>query len=258
LIAPNLGVDIATTATQGVLFTCALGLCWLAAARGRAWPRPLEAAGASLIVLPYLLAFALRSRYTFENLRNLGWYDTLPQVGLVLLFVGCCSAPAGAGPGAPQRPGWRALFGLVGLVLVMFILQRPRVEKQVIAEAPALTASEQPMFPIPELQRLRARYLLSELADWQRLTLIRLELAADEARRVGIGREAIRRVTGRVTVPDWPASLTEIDGLDLFPFPPDRTPDRFPALSEGMLRNLAPVAQPRPPWLPPTESWPPG
>ena len=259
LIAPNLGVDIATTPTQGVLFTVGLVACWLATTRGRAGstrPRPLEAAGATLVLVPYLLAFALRSDYAFENLRKLGWYDTLPQFGLTLFLAGWFVRPAEPGPGIPRRPSWGGLLGVFAFALVMLGLQVPRVEKQVIATAPAMTPWEKEHYLIPELQWLRARYFLSDLAERQRTTLIRLSLASDEARRTGISREAIRLVAGRPTVPGWPPALAEIDGLDLFAFPPDSTPESHPALSRRLRENLLPVAQARPGWLPPEDPWP--
>ena len=258
LISPSFGVDITTTPTQGLLFCAGLAAWWFRSVRARGSIRPLEGAGLSLIVVPYLLGFALRSQYTYENLRNLGWYDTLPLVGLTLFLVGWLAPVEQVLPGVPARPSWRSTLGLLVFVVIMILLQTPRVEKQFIAEAPALSEAEARTFPIAELQRLRAKYLLSNLGERQRLSLIRLKLASTEAQKTGISREAIRRVRGPVYVPGWPIALTRIDALDLFNFPPDRVPGSNPVLNGSLRQYLEPVPIPRPTWLTPADPWPPG
>ena len=205
----------------------------------------------------YLLGFALRSHYSYENLRSLGWYDTLPLVGLALFLAGWLVPVVDSTPKVPTQPSWRSILSLLGFMAVMLVLQTPRVEKRFIAEAPALNPSELQRFPIPELQTLRAKVLISTLADRQRTSLIRLGLVSTEARRQGISREAIRRIRGPVSVPGWPAALTRIDGLDLFSFPPDQTPASKPNLSGAMRLNLEPVPEIRPSWIDPSDPWPP-
>ena len=124
LIFNNLGLDAATTAAQAIVLCALLAGVWAWSRRrfdraARADVRrinPLEAAGAVLVVARFGMVFAVRgTETTFENLRALGWYDAIPQLGR------SCSSPAGGravstrlrpvdrGPTAPGASGRRSL-----------------------------------------------------------------------------------------------------------------------------------------------------
>ena len=111
LVLNNLGLDAATTAGQAIVLVAILAGA-LGLSRRRAdsdepvpgrWPRvnPLEAAGAALVVANFGMIFAVRgTETTFDNLRALGWYDAIPQLGAVL-FV--CRVVVGTLPIASPR-----------------------------------------------------------------------------------------------------------------------------------------------------------
>jgi hypothetical protein len=54
---------------------------------------------------------------------------------------------------------------LLGVTACLCVLQAPHAERALIEAAPKLTASEEFLFPIPELKRLRALYFRAEFRD---------------------------------------------------------------------------------------------
>ena len=86
--------------------------------------------------------------------------------------------------------------------------------------------------------------------------LARLDRVEQIALREGIDKAAIRRVFGRVLVPGIPAKHTS-DAASLLRIPEDET-SQIPALVKKALGNWyreEPLT--RPPWLNPSEPWPP-
>ena len=107
---------------------------------------------------------------------------------------------------------------------------------------------------MPELKRLWAICLASDRMQRQDRQLVRLDLAQKIAQANGIGRDALNKVYGRAVWPDPPV----IDDADLLDLPKTGTltdPVRIRALLGPNIFVMEPEA--RPPWIPPTESWPP-
>jgi hypothetical protein len=258
LVLRNLGLDLAATATQGVVLVLALAGLWAWSRGVPVRPNPLEAAGAVLAVLSFLVVFTARGYLPFESVRALGWYQAVPQIGAVLFGIGWwagrLSAPS---PASLKPPSRRELLAVLGLAAALIALQTPRVRARVLQDAPPVTAWEQIRFPIPLLERLRAAYFTAERAGRQRRFLARIERAEQVCGRLGIGRAAIRRAFGRVLGPGMPEHLERFDAVDLLAIP-ELGPETDPMRIRSALRDLlAREPEPRPSWIPAQEPWPP-
>ena len=257
LILNNLGVDGASDARQGVALSVSLAALWGFSRRGHGPIRPLEAAGATMTVLSFLLVFIFRGRYGYDSLRDLAWYHVLPQIGAVLFAAGWASALFGEGRDglrirrrdALPRPG-------SSLTVALVVLHLPRAQALFMARIPKRTGSERKNYPIPELQRLRGVFLASERAQRQRRALVRLDQAEALARRLGLSKRSIRSVFGPIGLPAWPPGVTTPDALDLL-----RLPHDGPPMDRSQVARLAPYLlpepDPRPPWLEQADDWPP-
>ncbi len=264
LVLGLFGLAGSTTPAQALALVSLAGVAWWASRRGSGpVPNPLEAAGLVMVVLGYGLAFTLRSRFDYANLRELAWYNTIPFAGLVVFLAGWWSARRGRLapiPGRPQQPTVCEALGLVALVAVLLLLHVPRAQLQLLAQAPPMLPSELKTLPIPELQRLRARIWDEDVSGRQRRALIRLEAAAAQARGQGVGRDRLRAVLGRIEVPGWPAAIADRDALDLVDLPETTAPASAPraaALAATLAAGLRPEAPLRPTWIQPGDPWPP-
>jgi len=267
LVLRNLGLAATTTPAQAVALGLLFAGLW-AWSRGRRpgqgrlarfAPNPLEAAGGVTAVLGFGLVYTARGYFTFDNLRDLSWYQAIPQVGAVLFAAGWWSGRGGAGlpagVAAPTRGGLAAVAAGVALALV---LQTPRVRARVEGGAAPLLAAERLMFPTPMFVRLRERYLETARVAWQRRFLARLDRAEASARELGLGREAVRRGVGRVFGPGMPPDVPQIDGVNLLALPESAPRIDGPALARARLAPLLqPEPEPRPRWLRPADPWPP-
>jgi hypothetical protein len=215
LLFQNLGLDVSTTPAQGIALVMAF-LAFRLACRRTAWKlNTLEAPGLVLVVLPYTLAFGLRAQFEFSSLRDLGWYDTLPQLGFVLIVAGAFQANRLVEPGKPRLPQRWEFLALVGFAVLMFGLNQPRLERILIAAAPEMSVAERARFLTPHLQRLRAVYLESELAAAQRRALARLVQVKKLAAKWNLSRATLRGRFGVIQLPGWPQGLSEFDALDV-------------------------------------------
>ncbi|MGZ3390422.1 MAG: hypothetical protein ACXVCF_12595 [Isosphaeraceae bacterium] len=268
LILGNLGLKAQTTPAQGVMISLILLGLW-AFHRGRDQGirafNSLECAGAALVLGSYLVEWTVRGYLPFRSLRTISlgmivpWYDVVPQIGAVLFVAGWCSGPRSPGsrpavlrPIAPlSRLG---AIGVIGLMAVLLVLNRPRVDLLWRNWVPPLSRAEEKKFPILALQSLRAHWLLLDRADWQRRHLRRLDQAQEVAARLGIGRDGIRAAFGRLDMPELP-DVYDAAGLLVLP-------ERGRLTDQDTIRRaLAPYvfmeSEPRPPWLPADEPWPP-
>jgi hypothetical protein len=257
LLLQNLGVDVATTPAQGTVLCIGLAALW-AWSRGGVRPGPLEAAGATIVIGCYIMAYSFRGQYSFENLRDLGWYHAIPQIGAVLFAAGWWNACRGGAARNTKRPSWRALLVVAGLAALLLALHVPRALRIFLGSVYPLTASEQKKLPIPTLQRLRAIYIVSETCERQRRALARLDRAEQVARRLGVGRREIRASLGRVLVPDWPDQVVEHDALDLLDLPDSGRRVDAARVHAAFAPLLALEPERRPDWISPSEPWPPG
>ncbi len=225
----------------------------------------LECAGAALMLGSYFVEWTVRGYMPFRLLRtvNLGmvvpWYDVVPQIGAVLFIVGWYSGPRlpGSQPARmrPTRPSTRLeAIGIIGLVVALIVLGRPRVDMLWRNWVPPPSLAEKKQFPTLAMQSMRAHLLLIERADWQRGHLKRLDQAQAVAARLGIGLDGIRAAFGRLDMPELPLVYDAVGLLDL--------PDRgrltdLDAIRRALARYVIKESEPRPAWLSPNETWPP-
>ena len=138
-------------------------------------------------------------------------------------------------------------IGVCGLLLVLIVLNRPRVDALWRGSVPALLPVEQKMLPIVPLQSMRATTLLFDRAQWQRRHLRRLDQAQAVAGRLGIGRDAGATAFGRLDMPELPEVY---DAVGLLGFA-----ERGRQVDPDVVRRaLGPYVfkepEPRPAWLP--------
>lgn len=250
----NLGLDAITTPAQALVLCLLLAAGWAWWRRRDLRPSPLEAAGAVLMLLGAWIVYTARGYFTFDSLRDLSWYQAIPQLGTALFAGGMLARRSAAGcdppPRSLARPTRRGLLTVLAVVLVALTLQTPRVRARLLATAGPLSAAERAMFPVPRLQRLRARVLDEAFVAWQRRFLVRLDRAEQVARRHGLGRDSLRAALGRVVGPGMPATIAHIDGVNMMALP-ERDPagktapdaDRRAAI-ESVRRLLAPEPGP--------------
>ncbi|GIW89046.1 MAG: hypothetical protein KatS3mg108_3370 [Isosphaeraceae bacterium] len=239
LVGENLGLEPETTVVQGAALTVAIALVWLITWR-RARPTPLELAGATLVLLAYYVEWTFRGYLPFSSLRTVvPWYDTIPHVGAVLFGAGWMARLARE---QPDRLTRGAALGLVGLSVGLALVHQPRVEALLIAGVPRPDAGEPALPPTREFQLARALYLWSAYHEAQRVDLARLEQVQALARRLGIGRDAIERVFGRVELLELPPVYDALGLLDL----PERGREQDDARVRAALADLMrPTPAPR-------------
>jgi hypothetical protein len=225
LVLANLGIDATTTPVQGLVLTLGLAAAWFALKRG-AQPSPLEAAGATVVILGFGMAYSFRATFGFDSLRGLGWYQTIPQIGAVLFITGW---PPRAGDRPPVDATMREVAEVVSLAIALTLLHLPRAQRVFLAELPPLSEHERSKYPLPSLQRLRGRYLAEERASRQRRFLRRIDRASQLAVEVGVSGDAVRRALGRRIGPGMPEKLAEFDAASLLTPPPVQRADLDPS-----------------------------
>ncbi len=279
----NLGLTAHTTRTQGAVLTACVLLFWssrswlrLIPARqvaGLARLRPLECAGAALILSSYLIEWTFRGYMDYQFLRTknlrfiVPWYDAIPQIGLVLLLAGWWDATRPILARRPMLPDrkpltWLSTTGLGILVTVMIVLHRPKVDVLVRESVPPLLPSEQKRFPIARLQTMRANILLLEQAERQRACLRRLDLCQQHARRLGLSRSAIRAAFGHRWLPGtgppvFPSMYDQYDAVALLDLPDEGRRVDSASVRAMLGEYFVEDKEPRPPWITPNEPWPP-
>jgi hypothetical protein len=252
LVLRNLGIDAGITGAQGVVLCLTLAWWWSRTSRRRAGG--LEAAGATIVVGSYLMVYFFRGYMPYEDMRPVGWYHAIPEIGAVLFVAGWwarCLDDAHAGrPALSSDLTRRELLAVVVLALALVVLHVPRALRVVLQGAPKMSPEEAALFPIPELQRLRAVLHAEEHAKRQRHALVRLEAAERVARELGIGRLTIRRSFGRVLVPGIPELQKQSDAASLLAVPDfDRLPENRAAAQEALRGYFAQEPEYVAPWL---------
>ena len=86
LVLKNLGIDGPLTASQGFVICTAIAWFWLR--RGLPRPHRFEAAGAVLVLGSYLMVYFFRGYMAYEDMRVVGWYNAIPELGAILFAAG--------------------------------------------------------------------------------------------------------------------------------------------------------------------------
>lgn len=268
LILGNLGLKAQTTAAQGLTISLIVLGVWTFH-RGRDQGirafNPLECTGAALVLLSYMVEWTVRGYLPFRSLRTISlgmivpWYDVVPQIGAVLFVSGWCSGPRSAGSqralAGPIGPvSYLGAIAIIGLMGILLVLNRPRVDMLWRNWVPALSRAEEKKFPILALRSMRAHALLLDRADWQRRHLRRLDQAQKIASRLGIGRDEIRAAFGRLDMPELPEVY---DAAGLFDLPERGRLKDLDAIRRALAPYLFTESEPRPTWLASDEPWPP-
>jgi hypothetical protein len=223
LVLNNLGLDAPTSAMQSVVLCGILAGLWLWSTRRR-WSNsgshrwrlnPLEAGGAALVVTNLGLIFAARgSQMRYDNLRALGWYDAIPQLGAALFAAGWWSGRVDSPP--PRSialPHCRELLGVAVFATIISVLQAPRAQRVIFRYdgAAAVVPGGDPA------TRPRSRADLVDRARRQRQVLAELDLTEQTARdqRQALARilEAVRKidVPGMPKGPGAPSAAQLLD-----------------------------------------------
>jgi hypothetical protein len=251
LVLQNLGLEGTTTPAQGALLVTLLLLAWVASWWGFGHPNALECAGGTLALTAYVVEWTFRGYLPFSSLRGIvPWYDTIPHVGMVLFGSGWLARLLKM-PLISQ--GGTHVIRLTFFQMIMLLLfqvwlvglHAPRVENLYITDVPPLSLDETSVFITREYRLARARYLAHEIAQAQHRDLARLDQANRVAKSLGIGRQQISEIFGRVEVLELPRVYDAIGLFDL--------PSRGRSLDPARVRAaLGPYLQATPmPRIPP-------
>ncbi len=199
LILNNLGLDAPTAAAQAIVLCFGLACIWVLTRHRSTFPgrgfafraNPLEAAGVVLAVASFGMVFAVRgTETTFDNLRALGWYDAIPQLGAVLFAAGWWSGPLDSTiPKTIEPPRPRDLRLVVLVIIVLLLLQTSRAHRVIFVYdglAAEIVAGDHPDRP-----RFRSRADLAAEAAAQRCVLAQLDTIERTAREQRIGRVGV-------------------------------------------------------------------
>jgi hypothetical protein len=249
-VCGNFGLDATTTPRQAValLFSLAVFHAWSRRGAGR-W-NSLEATGAAIALGSCLLVYAFRGNQPYSNLRSLGWYHTIPQVGAILFVSGWFTASCQ--PAAPRMTLGHAAAVLV-LVFVFCLIQIPRAQQQLIQSAPPLAPNEARLFPSAALLAGRAVYYKGEFHDRQHRALVRLDRLDHLLSELKASPDSLRAVFGRISFPGISEKQLSCDALSLLR-PRARNPDTLAELgsrSMELVELLRTEPEPLPPSLDP-------
>ena len=176
-----------------------------------------EAAGATLVIVTFGLIFSARGvESDFDDLRALGWYDAMAELGAVLFacgwIAGCLPAPT---PAAPAPPGRREFLGVALFAGTLLAIQVPRADR-VVFEYDEMAAPIGPPTPGPATPRTPAD--LTTRAEDQREALAALDRFESVVRRGDMEPAAARQVN-QTFVPGMPTHLLDFHPVELLDIP---------------------------------------
>jgi hypothetical protein len=179
-------------------------------------------------VANFAMIFAVRgTETTFDNLRALGWYDAIPQLGAVLFVAGWSSGKRESPlPRSIQPPRLRELGAVTMFAVVILLLQTPRARRVIFQYDGAAAPIAQEDSAGSGHGRLRSRAELVERAGSQRRALAELDRLEQAAGQDGRRRTTLRPTEDRIAVPGMPEHLPDFHASDLLDGsrPPDATP----------------------------------
>jgi hypothetical protein len=250
LVFADLGVDVSTSAFQGVILTLNLLVLWVWSRGGLCRLSALEAAGGVTVLLSYLMVYTFRGNLSFNSLRPVTWYHAIPQTGWALFLSGwylkLSPLPEAS---VPCSFTVRKALTVVGLTLLVCATQMVRAQRFLRDSVPPLAPSESRAFLHPRAARLRAQFFLAEKSRRQREFLARLEVAEELAKSNGLGQQSIRNSLGRIGIPGIPDQVKEYDAVNLLALPAEG-----PEIPPGNLRRrlallLEPIPEQKPPLM---------
>ncbi len=221
LVISNLGLDAATSAGQSVILLGIVVVVWIwsrgglgfASSKSRWRLNPLEAAGATLIISNLALIFAARGpRMTYDNLRALGWYHAIPELGAVLFAAGWWTGRTSSPP--PRSiavPQFRDLAGVALFAAIMFLMQAPRAERVTFQYDGA--ASE--IFSGARATAPRTKADLAKRARRQRKALAELDKVERMARESGTDGAKLLESRSFLEVPGMPTTVKDFGVAEL-------------------------------------------
>jgi hypothetical protein len=237
LVLSNLGLNAPTTLAQGAALCVLLAMVWAVTRQPIPWPPPeqtgseaprlrgpwlpppprlnaLEAAGAALVVTSFTMIYSARGHMSFDNLRALGWYHAIPQLGAVLFATGWVAgrSPRPARP-AVEAASLREIFWVALFAGAFLILQTPRASR-VLYEYDGMASK----IEIDTESRDSAPRNSNDLArrsTRQRTALARLDRLEKIAQDEKIGRDTLRQALGRRLISGMPSNLPDLDAFDL-------------------------------------------
>jgi hypothetical protein len=229
LILNNLGQDAFTAPAQAVVLCAGLLAIWAWTRTPRAphglspLPRPnsLEAVGVVLVLANFALVFAARGRFmTYENLRALGWYDAIPQLGAVLFVSGWWSGLIDSPPPRSiKAPRPVELLGVAVFAAALLLVQWPRAQRVIFlydGMATEVQLEEKP----EDGPRHRTGSDLEGHARSQRQVLRALDSLERSIRDGNREPEAARRAIDQLRIPGMPSELPDFKTTDLLDLPP--------------------------------------
>ncbi len=253
-VCGNLGLEVATTERQAMALLFALIVFHAWSRRGAGRWNSLEATGATIAVGSCLLVYFFRGNMPYRELRALGWYHAIPQIGAILFAAGWWSAVCRAATPNPRITLAQAAAVLL-LVVVFCWIHLPREELLVIRSAPALPPGEAERLPTTALLAGRAHYYKGEFHDRQYRALVRLERLDRMLSRLNASPESLRAAFGWVSFPGIPDEHIGCDALSLLT-PRSPNPDTLAELashSAELVELLRPEPATLPFWLAPKD-----
>lgn len=243
----NLGVSASIAPAQAVALLICLACFWVWSKGRVRRVSALELTGATIAVGGCLMVYTFRGNWAYSELRTLGWYHAIPQVGTIVFAAGWWSALS---PPRIRTIELGEVIAVLGLVVLFCLIQGPRSEQMLIDAAPAFSAGEALSFPSTELRRERALYFKAEQRDRQRRALARLDRVDDILARANVNPDALRARFGRVLVPGIPEQQLGCDAIDLLT---RRSGAGDPA--QALARSRAELVELLTPEVPPTPFW---
>lgn len=221
LVINNLGLDAATSASQAVVLLGIVVGIWLWSRRLKRGPshqpqwrlNPLEAAGGTLIFTNFGLIFAARGlQMTYDNLRALGWYHAIAELGAVLFAAGWWSGQIDSPPPRSiEAPSYAKLGGAALFAAILFMMQAPRAQRVIFqydGAASEVVAGSSVAGP-------RTSAELADRARLQRAALAKLDQAERLARESRMSRGELLRSLNLIDIPGIPLRATDFDLADL-------------------------------------------
>jgi hypothetical protein len=240
LVLRNLGIEAEITESQAVVFCLVLLGLWIGLRR-RVSASPIEAAGATCVLVSYLLIYTARGYLPFSSLRTTPWYQTLPHFGAVLFVSGVFSrAASSAMVCRPLTAG--GILAATAFSVLFCAVQKPVANRLFRDEIfPALRGMEPEGLALPEKLLNDLTWEVARLvAQEQRRLFGQFDRTESVSRQLGISPSGLRDEFGTPRFPSVPAELDPWSILDLAPEPGAAGPELV-RQSLGWIRQEQPL-----------------